>query len=108
MAGLGQQVGERPTVIAAGCCAPPACAVHPLQRQRDDPGGTPVGTPTARWKVAMLETDRRTVAGALSAAMTSMKAVIVSGDAGRACCLISARQSVKTTTSACSAFGLRA
>ena len=40
-------------------------------------------TPAARWKVLTLETYRRTVAGALVAAMASMKAATVSGDAGR-------------------------
>ena len=39
-------------------------------------------TAAARWKVATLETYRRTVAGAFLAAMVSMSAATVSGEAG--------------------------
>src|ERR1700733_636750 len=54
-----------------------------------------LATPTARWKAATLGTYRRTVAGALLAAIESMNAATVSGDAGRAWRSSPAHQPVK-------------
>src|SRR6185312_2406664 len=66
------------------------------------------GTPAARWSVLMEQTYRRTVAGALVAAISSMSSTKVAGVAGREGSPFSRHQALQTALSLRNAFSVDA